>query len=204
MKKKYKLILIISIILLFGIVLITPNNIIDQQIMKNALNKEGFFYTFFYYVTFLGSRTILIPFVIIGSVYLYFKTKKFSYSLVFMSGTLLSYLLNELIKNIIKRERPSIVEQVHAVGYSFPSGHAMISTACYGIFTYFILKTIAKKKHKKLIVWLTVMLIILIGYSRIALNVHYLTDVIGGYLIGLLFIIVYLEIAKSIINKKLY
>ena len=48
------------------------------------------------------------------------------------------------------------------------------------------------------------MLIILIGYSRIALNVHYLTDVIGGYLIGLLFIIVYLEIAKSIINKKLY
>ncbi|HLQ82912.1 MAG TPA: phosphatase PAP2 family protein [Pseudogracilibacillus sp.] len=201
MKKKYSTILIISIILLLGVVLIAPNNLIDQQIMKQALNKEGIFYSVFYYLTFLGSRTILIPFVIIGSLYLYYKTKKISYSLIFMSGTLLSYVLNEFIKSIIKRERPSIVEQVHAVGYSFPSGHAMISTVCYGIFTYFLLKTITKKKYKNLIILLTGLLIVLIGYSRLALNVHYLTDVIGGYLIGALFIIVYLEIAKRMINN---
>src|SRR5699024_2403240 len=201
MKKKYSTILIISIILLLGVVLIAPNNLIDQQIMKQALNKEGIFYSVFYYLTFLGSRTILIPFVIIGSLYLYYKTKKISYSLIFMSGTLLSYVLNEFIKSIIKRGRPSIVEQVHAVGYSFPSGHAMISTVCYGIFTYFLLKTITKKKYKNLIILLTGLLIVLIGYSRLALNVHYLTDVIGGYLIGALFIIVYLEIAKRMINN---
>lgn len=201
MKKKYSTILIISIILLLGVVLIAPNNLIDQQIMKQALNKEGIFYSVFYYLTFLGSRTILIPFVIIGSLYLYYKTKKISYSLIFMSGTLLSYVLNEFIKSIIKRDRPSIVEQVHAVGYSFPSGHAMISTVCYGIFTYFLLKTITKKKYKNLIILLTGLLIVLIGYSRLALNVHYLTDVIGGYLIGALFIIVYLEIAKRMINN---
>lgn len=184
-----------------GVVLIAPDNLIDQQMMKQALNKEGISYSFFYYLTFLGSRIILIPFVIIGSVYLYFKTKKISYSLIFISGTLLSYVLNEFIKSIIKRDRPSIVEQVHAVGYSFPSGHAMISTVCYGIFTYFLLKTITKKKYKNLIVSLTGLLIILIGYSRLALNVHYLTDVIGGYLIGALFIIVYLEIGKRMINN---
>ena len=201
MKKIYSTILIISIILLLGVVLIAPNNLIDQQIMKQALNKEGIFYSVFYYLTFLGSRIILIPFVIIGSVYLYFKTKKISYSLIFISGTLLSYVLNEFIKSIIKRDRPSIVEQVHAVGYSFPSGHAMISTVCYGIFTYFLLKTITKKKYKNLIILLTGLLIVLIGYSRLALNVHYLTDVIGGYLIGALFIIVYLEIAKRMINN---
>lgn len=201
MKKNKVQFLIISIILLVGVVLIAPDNLIDQQMMKQALNKEGISYSFFYYLTFLGSRIILIPFVIIGSVYLYFKTKKISYSLIFISGTLLSYVLNEFIKSIIKRDRPSIVEQVHAVGYSFPSGHAMISTVCYGIFTYFLLKTITKKKYKNLIVSLTGLLIILIGYSRLALNVHYLTDVIGGYLIGALFIIVYLEIGKRMINN---
>lgn len=198
MNNKIIPLLFISVLVFTGIVTLFPRNFIDQTIMTLALEVSDDFYTVFYYLTFLGSRTILIPFVILGSIYLYFKTQKIKPSLVFMSGTLLSYLLNELIKLIVTRSRPSLLEEVHAIGYSFPSGHAMISTVCYSLFTYYLLKTITNKKMKILFIGITMLVIFLIGFSRIILNVHYFTDVISGFIFGGLFVIIYLEI----INKK--
>lgn len=201
MKSKTIIILIISILFISGFVLLKSDNILDQIIIKLVTSDNEFIYTLFYYLTFLGSRTILIPFVLIGSVYLYYLYQKIRPSLIFMSGTLISYLLNELIKTIVQRDRPSLLEAVHAVGYSFPSGHAMISTVCYGLFTYYLLKKIKTDNIRKIILFITISLILLIGFSRVMLNVHYFTDVLGGFLIGGLFIIIYLKVSNLLFIK---
>ncbi len=203
MNKKVIILLIIILTILIGFITLYPNNSIDQTIMKLAISLPEGVYTVFYYITFLGSRTILIPFTVVGSVFLYFKSKKLQPSLVFINGTLLSYLLNELIKLIVLRPRPSLLEAVHATGYSFPSGHAMISTVCYSLFTYYLLEIIKNKKVKKLFIIFTVILIMLIGFSRVILNVHYFTDVISGFMFGGLFIMIYLKVIKKITQKSL-
>lgn len=203
MNKKWTSILLIGILFITGFIVLYPNNFLDLKIITLGLGENESVYKFFYYLTFFGSRIILIPFVIIGSGYLYIKFKNYRPSLIFISGTLLSYLLNVLIKYLVKRVRPSIIEEVYGAGYSFPSGHAMISTVCYGIFLFYLLKVIKKKRTRKLLVISIGLLLLLIGYSRIVLGVHYFTDILGGYLIGLLFIIFYLKINKQVITKNL-
>src|SRR5699024_464822 len=197
MNRKWLSVLFISAIIIAGYIILFPDNSLDQTIMTLKLEKDIILYQFSYYLSFMGSRNVLVPFVIIGSAYSYLKFKKLQPSLIFLSGTLLSSLLNTLIKHLIKRERPSIIEAVHGTGFSFPSGHAMISTVCYGLFLFYLTKLIKRRYKRNLLIIFSAMLLLLIGYSRIALNVHYFTDILGGYIIGLLFISFYLKINKQ-------
>ncbi|MCX6733346.1 MAG: phosphatase PAP2 family protein [Candidatus Peregrinibacteria bacterium] len=68
--------------------------------------------------------------------------------------------------------------------FSFPSGHALISMALYGLITYIIYRNYKKKSQKITTISIGTLLIFLIGISRLYLGVHYFSDVIGGYLIG--------------------
>lgn len=68
--------------------------------------------------------------------------------------------------------------------FSFPSGHALISIALYGLITYIIYRNYQKKSQKITIASIGTLLILLIGISRLYLGVHYFSDVIGGYFIG--------------------
>ncbi len=197
MNRKSITVLFISIIIITGYIILFPDNLLEQKITALELEEGAFFYNFFYYLSFMGSRIVFVPFVIMGAGYLYFKFKRSQPSIVFISGTLLSSFLNILIKHLVKRDRPSLVEEVYGVGYSFPSGHAMISTVCYGIFVFYLIEIIKKKPKRRLLIISTLILLLLIGYSRIALGVHYFTDVLGGYMIGLLFISLYFKIIKQ-------
>lgn len=100
----------------------------------------------------------------------------------------LVYALNNVIKIIIMRPRPSVIHLVYETGYSFPSGHAMVSFALYGILAYFVWK---KYKVYSLLLMLCPLLI---GMTRIYLGVHYVTDIIGGYLFALLYLCVIFEL----------
>ena len=83
--------------------------------------------------------------------------------------------------------------------YSFPSGHAMISVLFFGSIIYLVNKH--NLKYKKLITFSLSTFILLIGISRIYLGVHYLTDVVGGYLLGfiVLFLIIHLFERKKFV-----
>jgi undecaprenyl-diphosphatase len=106
---------------------------------------------------------------------------------------------NVLFKEIFRRARPTFWDYiVNAVHYSFPSGHAMVSTAIYGCIGY-ILAQEFPQWHKQ-ILGSTTVVILAIGFSRLYLGVHWPTDVLAGYTAGLLWLIVcilYLEWDKN-------
>jgi membrane-associated phospholipid phosphatase len=95
-----------------------------------------------------------------------------------------SSLLNTAIKVAVNRARPHLADPVAiASGKSFPSGHAQAAIVGYGILLLVFLPVIARRARP----WVTaaaVLMVLLIGFSRIALGVHYFSDVIGGFLIG--------------------
>ena len=94
-------------------------------------------------------------------------------------------LLDTVVKEAVGRERPSLLEPVAtAHGKSFPSGHAMSSTVAYGALLLVFLPAIGRR-YRAAVVAGAVVLVVAIGFSRLALGVHYLSDVIGGYVLGL-------------------
>ncbi|BAZ41607.1 phosphoesterase [Calothrix sp. NIES-4101] len=95
--------------------------------------------------------------------------------------------LNYLLKEVFTRARPALWNHIVDVGhYSFPSGHAMVSLAIYGFIGYVLANQYPQ--YKKQIFTLTALLILAIGFSRLYLGVHWATDVIVGYAVGLLWL----------------
>jgi undecaprenyl-diphosphatase len=92
--------------------------------------------------------------------------------------------LNSLLKHLFERARPDLFRVVEATGYSFPSGHAMISLCFYGMLAFLIARNINSLSGRLVIISLTVLLVAAIGISRIYLGVHYPTDVVAGYTAG--------------------
>jgi undecaprenyl-diphosphatase len=99
-------------------------------------------------------------------------------------------LLNLLLKNLFHRPRPDFPNAFyHESGYSFPSGHAMMAVLFYGIAAYLLIKAIKNWKWRVSLGTGAVTLVLLIGFSRMALGVHYLTDVLGGWSAGITWLI---------------
>ena len=94
-------------------------------------------------------------------------------------------LLDTVVKETVDRARPSLVDPVAtAHGKSFPSGHAMSSTFVYGALVLVFLPVIGRR-YRPLVVGGAVLLVLAIGFSRLALGVHYISDVLGGFVLGL-------------------
>lgn len=92
-------------------------------------------------------------------------------------------LINEFLKNTFQRVRPQLPNPwITATGWSFPSGHAMGSLVVYGMLAYSIGSLVTNRTLRVCLVFVTISLVIAIGFSRIYLGVHYFSDVIAGYL----------------------
>ncbi len=93
-------------------------------------------------------------------------------------------LLNTALKLAVNRPRPSVLDPVAtAHGRSFPSGHAMASTIVYGALLLVILPSV-RPERRRLAVAGSVFMVLMVGFSRLALGVHYLSDVVAGYVLG--------------------
>ena len=155
-------------------------------------------------ITNLSSAYVLIA-ITLGTL-LFVKNKKVG--LCVASNLVITTLLNQLLKYIIQRPRPDGYRLIAESGYSFPSGHSMVSMAFYGLIIYLIWKMVKNKKIKYISCGVLGFLIPMIGFSRIYLGVHYASDVIGGFVVSIAYLIVYVSITKTILkidredNKK--
>ena len=135
-------------------------------------------------VTFFGSVSfITIALLFITALLLW--RKKYALATFFVLTNVIGALLNKLLKWFFKRERPDILPVIIEKGYSFPSGHSMGSLIFFGSCAYLCIHIVKSTGHKIIAYVVACLFIILIGISRIYLGVHYPTDVVGGYSIGI-------------------
>lgn len=110
--------------------------------------------------------------------------------------------LNQILKQILQRPRPTEYRIVDAAGYSFPSGHSMVSMAFYGYIIYLIYKKVKQPFLKWTGIVLLGILILAIGVSRIYLGVHYTSDVLAGFLISISYLIIFVNTTGGFSQKK--
>lgn len=157
------------------------------------------FTLFFKTITYLGGPVAITLFCIVLLVF--HQTRK-SYGVPICITLVSSYILNTILKHIFVRPRPDILRLVTEKSYSFPSGHSMINASIYTILILLLLKN-ADKKGKRIIVSVSLLVLLgLIGLSRIYLGVHYLGDVIAGWILGVLVAFIVYIIFRNIKNKK--
>ena len=146
------------------------------------------------FFTFLGKHQFLIPANLILIFYFLFLSRQTWYSIRVLTIALSSLLLMLLLKRLFQRKRPLSPLLKAAKGLSFPSGHAIMSVTFYGLLVYMLQLSIPDAFIKYLVTVLIVLLIGIIGYSRIYLRVHYTSDVIAGFIIGFLWLLVSLSV----------
>ena len=149
-------------------------------------------------ITNLSSAYVLIVITIVTL--LFIKNKKVG--LCIASNLIITTLLNQLLKYIIQRPRPDGYRLIAESGYSFPSGHSMVSMAFYGLIIYLIWKMVKNKKIKYISCGILGLLIPMIGFSRIYLGVHYASDVIGGFAISIVYLLLFTNIARSVLQLE--
>jgi len=141
------------------------------------------------FITNFGGAIFLIILTILLIVVL--KNKKVGLSICI--NLVVVTILNQLLKRLLQRPRPTEFRIIEETGYSFPSGHSMVSMAFYGYLIYLIYRFVKNKYLKWISIVLLSLLICLIGISRIYLGVHYTSDVLGGFLISISYLVIYIS-----------
>ena len=150
---------------------------------------------FFIWVSELASTPVFIVLMTIVAGYLAYR-RKWLHVVGLLAAGLGSGAVTFILKDIIARARPDIFA-VPASGFAFPSGHAVRVVAFYG-FLLFLTWPHLSSKWKKIAASFTSMIILAVGFSRLYLGVHYLSDVIAGYLIGALFVWIGIRISRTL------
>ena len=141
-------------------------------------------------------------FLVIATITLFIVIKNKKIGISILSNVAIVTVLNQLIKRILQRPRPTEYRIIEETGYSFPSGHSMISMAFYGYLIYLIYKYVKNKYIKWISIVVLSLLICTIGISRIYLGVHYTSDVLGGFLISISYLVIFISAVNKFIIEK--
>ena len=138
---------------------------------------------FWRFITHSGDRYVVI---LLGIILLLIKSLREKYGVKFAIAALSSTALYQIMKYIFQRPRPDLaLRLIEQGGYSFPSGHSMNCLVSYGILIYLLLKYCENRRLAKILSVGLGLLTILIGFSRVYVGVHYPTDIIGGWSLGI-------------------
>ncbi|WP_182886146.1 phosphatase PAP2 family protein [Microbispora sp. H10885] len=138
-------------------------------------------------LTDFGGGTVLTCVLVLATVLLLVRreVRQAAYVVATSLGSLILY---PVLKLLIGRLRPVVAEPVAtATGLSFPSGHSMSSLVSYGVLLL-VFAPLAPRRARALAVAAVACLVVLVGFTRVALGVHHLSDVIGGWLLGLVWL----------------
>lgn len=150
------------------------------------------------FITNFGGAIFLITLTIILVILI--KNKKIGLSI--FSNLVIITVLNQLLKRILQRPRPTEFRIIEETGYSFPSGHSMVSMAFYGYLIYLIYKYVENRYVRWISIVLLSILICSIGVSRIYLGVHYTSDVLGGFLVSISYLILFISTVNKFFIEK--
>ena len=197
--KKFSIFFVVLCLILFSIicysVLSYDNLVIDTKVysfIADNIMNDGLT-PVLKVITELGG----VAFTVLAGVLIFMFCKKNRWFVTFdLVGVT---VINQAIKHIVRRPRPNVLRLVEE---SFPSGHSMVSMAFYGIVIYLVYKNVSNKYLKWLLITLLSLLILSIGFSRIYVGVHYFTDVAGGFLLGLAYLIIYINIYNKKVGKN--
>ncbi|MEJ7822473.1 MAG: phosphatase PAP2 family protein [Chitinophagaceae bacterium] len=148
--------------------------------------------------SFLGAHTFLIPANLTLVAYFLLIKKHRWYSIKVPVVAMSSLLLMFLLKLIFQRDRPLTPLLEAAQGYSFPSGHALMSITFYGLMIFLVWLNVKNNWVKWILTILLALLIIFIGVSRVYLRVHYSSDVLAGFCVGLMWLLLSLWLLRKI------
>lgn len=197
--KNWRLIIVIVCIIGF---LIFAKSVFYKEIMEADVVGHGFIMAYLMsdfgiscakVITNFGGAIFLLLITLLS--FLVIKNKKIG--LYITLNLLIQTTLNLIIKNIFQRPRPVEYRIIEETGYSFPSGHSMVSMAFYGFIIYLIYKNIKNEYIKWITMSLLGILIIAIGFSRIYLGVHYTSDVLGGFLFTIAYLMIFTSVIKG-------
>ena len=196
-KKKLNLVIglsIIFIILMISVIFGWTEGF-DTFVYELVISTRcDFLDKFFKFITDLGD-TFFIVGLVVGVVLVLRNTVGYLYATLAVD----TVITNFIFKQLIRRDRPDVLKLIKQGGFSFPSGHSMISMSMYGMLIYLCYKKIKNKYIKWIICSLLGILILSIGLSRVYLGVHYISDVLGGFILSFIMVVLYTEL----INKYL-
>lgn len=198
--KKYfisiPIIMLITIILL----LLTDNLSFIDNLCHIIVIHNPYLTNILKFITQFGDVVVIV--VICLLLLIFYKNKKELIPLYFV--TIISTIINNVLKLIFARPRPNLVHLVIENTYSFPSGHASAAMTFYGYLIYMVWESSLEKRRKIILTILLICLILLIGYSRIYLNVHHISDILAGFMISIILLFTFINIKKAnfIITRK--
>lgn len=139
----------------------------------------------FYVITNIGSPPAMVAIALVGVVVTFVKRHRllaYAWAAAAAGGAAIDYVL----KTTVHRSRPEYAAAfLHGTSYSFPSGHAMGSLIGYGFLAYALVATVKRAaEHRRMVFALAILMTLLVGVSRVYLDVHYPSDVAGGWAAG--------------------
>lgn len=153
---------------------------------------------FMTFVTFLGKHQFLVPANLVLIAYFSLGRHNGWYSVTILATALSSLILMLLLKFLFRRKRPLSPLLEAARGLSFPSGHAIMAVTFYGLIIFILRTELSTTWISTVATTLLAVLIIMIGFSRVYLRVHYASDVLSGFIIGLLWLMISLFVVKGV------
>lgn len=174
-----------------GVLTVFDSYVYEKVIAFKSNSLTGFMK----FITNFASVKTTIILCVVSLMALLFKYKG---TVFLVCNVIISTILNNVIKAILKVPRPHKLWLVEETGYSFPSGHSMAAISFYAFIIYLVFNSKLNKILKYIISIILSLLIVLIGISRVYLGVHNISDVIGAFMLSFAL----LMFTTGIINKK--
>jgi undecaprenyl-diphosphatase len=211
---RFPLIFWFSIILAIGVGVVVGSGLIDRWLTSSQVATSDFVVTSWLFaerrewltiilliITGLGKTLVAVLLVGLASLLVWKNKKRIHLIALWISMGGASGMV-WLVKHLVARPRPEFVAVYHETGFSFPSGHAMFAAVLGGWIIFFIWHEVREWALKVNITFFVIILMMLIGFSRLYLGVHYLSDVVGGFSVGLIWLGIGIGVQKMWLRRN--
>lgn len=184
---------IVMLLVVFG-----KTSSFDWMIYDAIISCRNDFFDFYFTTVTKFANTSIIVLVVI----LFVIIARNRHALFLVVSSIDCFLLTIIFKHLIGRSRPTELKLIEQGGYSFPSGHTMFAVCVYGYLFYLAITKIKNKILRYTVSILLLLVILSIGVSRIYVGVHFASDVLAGYLLGVCYLLLLIEVEEKFYLKR--